>query len=227
MKKRSVYIAFALVMVLISCKVEDIISELGSSEITAKSRIGEVINKAKTDFASDTKLAAIYGWNVDNEGRIDLLNTTETAFVYVVQSDSVASANPPDANQFYVPVYNSSPIKSPVSFGNMLGLIKDQSAGEIMGRILGRLATISVDAGAVYDDSPQVLSKMFARNDVSNFRSDNPDTKIDMFLLPSVSIDSTNVSGSADWIVNFYGESTSLVLWLNTESGNIKNLNEL
>jgi hypothetical protein len=227
MKKRSVYITFALLMVLISCKVEDIISELGSSEITAKSRIGEVINKAKNDFASDTKLAAIYGWNVDNEGRIDLLKTTERAFVYVVQSDSVVSANPPDANQFYVPVYNSSPVKSPVTFGNMLGLIKDQGAGEIMGRILGRLATISVNAGAAYDDSPQVLSKMFERNDVSNFRSNNPDTKIDMFLLPSMSIDSTNVSGSADWIVNFYGESTSLVLWLNTESGNIKNLNEL
>ena len=214
-------------MIISSCKVEDIVSELGSSEISAKAKVGEVLNKAKSDFAGDSKLAAIYGWNVNNEGKIDLLKATEKAFVYVVQSDSVAVANPADANQFYVPVYNSTPIRSPINFGNMLSLIKDQGASEIMGRIVGKLATISINASASYDDSPQVLTKMFARPDVSTFRLNNPDTKIDMFLLPSKSIDSTSISNSADWIVNFYGESTSLVLWLNTGSGNIKNLNEL
>jgi len=229
MKKISVYLVFAALIIISACKVEDIVSELGSSEITAKAKVGEVVNKAKSDFASDSKLAAIYGLNVNNEGKIDLLKPTDNAFVYVVQSDSVVAVNPSEANQFYVPVYNSTPIRSPISFGSMLGLIKDQGASEIMGRIFGKLATISIDASASYDDSPQVLSKMLIRSDVSTFRTNNPDTKIDMFLLPSKSIDSTSISSSADWIVNFYGTNTSLVLWLHpgTINGTIKNLNEL
>jgi hypothetical protein len=227
MKKISPYLIFTALIIISACKVEDIVSELGSSEITAKAKVGEVLNKAKSDFASDSKLAAIYGRNVDSEGKVDLQKLpTETSFVYVVQSDSVAAANPSEANQFYVPVYNSSPIHSPISFGSMLSLIKDQGASEIMGKIVGKLATISINASVSYDDSPQVLTKMFVRPDVSTFRTNNPNTKIDMFLLPSKSIDSTN-SNSADWIVNFYGDSTSLVLWLNTGSGNIKNLNDL
>jgi hypothetical protein len=227
MKKIIVYIIFATLVVFSACKVEDIVSELGSSEITAKAKVGEVLNKAKSDFARDSKLAAIYGLNVNNEGRIDLLKPTDNAFVYVVQSDSVVALNPPEANQFYVPVYNSSPIRSPISFGSMLGLIKDQGASEIMGRIFGKLATISIDASSSYDDSPQVLTKMFVRPDVSTFRTNNPNTKIDMFLLPSKSIDSTNISNSADWIVNFYGDTSSLVMWLHTDTGGIKNLNDL
>ena len=167
--------------------------------------------------------------NVNNEGKIDLLKPTDNAFVYIVQSDSVAAVNSSEANQFYVPVYNSTPIRSPITFGTMLTLIKDQGASEIMDRIFGKLATISIDASASYDDSPQVLSKMFARSDVSTFRTNNPDTKIDMFLLPSKSIDSTSINNSVDWIVNFYGTNTSLVLWLPpvTINGTIKNLNEL
>lgn len=228
MKKILFYVLSISLTAFNGCNVEELVAELGSSEITAKSKVGEVINKAKSDFAADSKLTAVYGWNVDNEGKIDLLKTTESAFVYVVQSDSVASANPPDANQFYVPVYNSSPVKSPISFGNMLGLIKDQGAAEIMGRIFGKLATISIDATVFYDDSPQVLDKMLMRGDVSTFRTNNPETKVDMFLLPSKSIDST-FSSTADWIVNFYGDSSSLVLWLHpgTVDGAIKNLNEL
>ena len=228
-EKISVYLIFAALIIISACKVEDIVSELGSSEITAKAKVGEVLNKSKSDFAGDSKLAAIYGLNVNNEGKIDLLKPTDNAFVYVVQSDSVVTVNPPEANQFYVPVYNSTPIRSPISFGSMLGLIKDQGASEIMGRIFGKLATISIDASASYDDSPQVLSKMLTRSDVSTFRTNNPDTKIDMFLLPSKSIDSTSINNSVDWIVNFYGTNTSLVLWLHpgTVNGTIKNLNEL
>jgi hypothetical protein len=65
-----------------------------------------------------------------------------------------------------------------------------------------------------YDDSPAVLEKLLARSDVSNFRSSNSGSKIDMFLVPGKSIDSTSVTNSADWLVNFYGDSISLVLWL-------------
>lgn len=227
MKKIFILMIFSTLLLLVACKVEDLVTELGSSVITAKAKTGEVINKAKSDFATDSKLAAIYGWNVDSEGQVDLQKPTDNAFVYVVQSDSVAAVNPSDANQFYVPIYKSTPIRSPITFGTMLALIKDQGASEIMGRIFGKLATIAIDASASYDDSPQVLSKMLVRNDVSTFRLNNPGARIDMFLLPSKSIDSTSVSNAADWIVNFYGDSSSLVLWLNTGSGNIKNLNEL
>ena len=229
MKKITIYLIFISLILFSSCKVEDIVSELGSSEITAKSKVGEVVNKSKSDFAADSKLAAIYGLNVNNEGKIDLLKPTDNAFVYVVQSDSVAAVNSSEANQFYVPVYNSTPIRSPITFGTMLTLIKDQGASEIMGRIFSKLATISIDVSAPYDDSPQVLNKMLTRSDVLNFRTNNPDAKIDMFLLPSKSIDSTSINNSVDWIVNFYGTNTSLVLWLHpgTINGTIKNLNEL
>jgi hypothetical protein len=47
-----------------------------------------------------------------------------------------------------------------------------------------------------------------------------------MFLVPSKSLDST-FAASADWIVNFYNQSTSLTMWLNSGTGEIKNLNEL
>ena len=229
MKIVAIYLIITILIVLGGCKVEDLVSELGNSQITAKEKVGEVINKAKSDFAADSRLAAIYGRNVDSEGKVDLQKLpTETSFVYIVQSDSVAAVNPSDANQFYIPVYNSSPVRSPITFGEMLGLIKDQSANEIMSRIVGKLATISIDASVFYDDSPQVLDKMLVRSDVSAFRLNNPETKVDMFLLPSKSIDST-FSSTADWIVNFYGDSSSLVLWLHpgTVNGTVKNLNEL
>ncbi len=223
MKKISYLIIFTMIIAFSSCKVEDIVSELGSSEISAKSKVGEVVNKAKSDFAADAQLAAIYGWNVNIEGKIDLQKTTQNAFVYVVQSGSQQS------NEFYVPVYNSSPIKSPINFNYMLNLIKDNNAKNIMEQVLGKLAQINVDPSANYDDSPQVLNKMLSRQDVSDFRTNNPDTKIDMFLLPAKSIDSTSVSNSADWIVNFYSENSSLVLWLHpgTVSGTIKNINDI
>ena len=80
--------------------------------------------------------------------------------------------------------------------------------------VFGKLSTIHIDASAGYDDSPEVLNKMFSRNDVTTFRTINPGAKTDMFLIPSKSIDTTSVSNAADWIVNFYGDSTSLVLWL-------------
>ncbi len=203
---------------LSSCKVEDLVSELGDSVITAKTRLGEVLNKAQSDFAADAQLAAIYGWNVNSEGQCDLQKPTENAFVYVVQSDSKQS------NEFYVPVYKSSPAKSPINFSSMLPLIKDTEARNIMEEIFGKLASVHIDASANYDDSPQVLEKMLLRNDVKTFRTSNSDSKIDMFLLPSKSLDSINVSNTADWVVNFYGDTSSLVLWLRTDTGEIKGL---
>ncbi len=82
-----------------------------------------------------------------------------------------------------------------------------------MGTVFGTLATVSVSASAVYDDSPQVLNQMLSRSDATSFRSANLESKIDMFLIPGKSLD-TNFTNTADWVVNFYGDTSSLVLWL-------------
>jgi hypothetical protein len=170
--------------------------------------VGEVLNTAQNDFTPDAKLAAIYGLNVNTKGQVDLLKPTDNAFIYVVQSDSA------QLNEFYIPVYNSYPFKSPVNFNTMLTFVKDAQAQNILGSVFGKLAEINISTSASYDDSPQVIEKMLARGDVTTFRSANPGGKIDMFLVPSKSIDTTSVTNTADWIVNFYGDTSSLVLWL-------------
>jgi hypothetical protein len=220
MKKNLSFVLSALLFIVSSCKVEELVSEFGTAVITAKEKVGEVINKAKSDFAADAQLTAIYGWNVDTQGEIDLQKPTERAFVYVVQSDSLAQ------NEFYVPVYKASPVRSPINFNDMLSFIRDDNAKGIMGSIFGKLSTLHITAGTPYSDSPDVLSSMFSLNEVATFRSTHPKTKIDMFLVPSKSI-ADSLSNSADWIVNFYADTTSLVMWLHTDTGEIKNLNEL
>jgi len=193
---------------LLACNPEDLISEFGDSVITAKSKVGEVLNTAKSDFAQDAKLAAIYGFNINNKGQVDLLKPTENTFVYVVQSDSA------QANEFYVPVYKSYPVKSPINFNTMLSFVKNAQAQNILGSVFSKLAEVDISTSASYDDSPAVVSKMLARSDVSTFRTTNSGSKIDIFLIPSKSIDTTSVTNAADWIVNFYGDTSSLVLWL-------------
>lgn len=207
--KNQIIIATLFIIFISACNPEELISEFGDSVITSKSKVGEVLNTAKSDFAQDAKLAAIYGRNVSSKGEVDLQGLpTENAFVYVVQSDSA------QLNEFYIPVYKSYPVKSPINFTSMLSFIKDQTASDILGGVFGRLATLHIEASINYDDSPAVISKMLARSDVAAFRTNNIDSKIDMFLIPSKSIDTLNVRNDADWIVNFYSESSSLVLWL-------------
>lgn len=215
--KKYILIPVLFIFLLVACDPEDLISELGDSIITAKLKIGEVLNKAQSDFAGDAELASIYGLNVSNKGEVDLLKPTENAFVYVVKSDSEMT------NEFYIPVYKSSPVKWPLNFNDMLSFIKNQQAKDILGLALNKLSEISIAASVSYDDSPQIINTLLARADVTTFRSENPNSKIDMFLIPSKSIDTLNVRNDADWIVNFYGESTSLVLWLHpgTVNGDI------
>jgi len=206
--KNQTVLLFLFLILIAACNPEDLISEFGDSIITSKSKVGEVLNTAKSNFARDAKLAAIYGLNVNTKGQVDLLKPTDNAFVYVVQSDSA------QLNEFYVPVYNSYPVKSPVNFNTMLTFVKDAQAQNILGSVFGKLAEVNIGTSASYDDSPQVVEKMLARGDVTTFRSANPGGKIDMFLIPSKSIDTTSVTNTADWIVNFYGDTSSLVLWL-------------
>lgn len=215
--KNQIMLLLIFIFFIAACSPEDLISEFGDSVITAKSKVGEVLNFAKSNFEQDAKLAAIYGFNVSTKGQVDLLKPTDNAFVYVVQSDSA------QLNEFYVPVYNSYPVKSPINFTTMLSYIEDAQAKSILGNVFNKLSKINISSTASYDDSPDVLNKMLSRTDVSSFRSANPNSKIDMILIPSKSIDSTSVTNTADWIVNFYGDTSSLVLWLHpgTVSGTV------
>ena len=126
-----------------------------------------------------------------------------------------------------MPVFGAGPIKSPINFNTMLSYVKNATAKNVMSALFGTLSTISIDPAANYSDSPEALALLLGRNDVTSFRTINPTSNIDMFLIPGKSIDSTSIVNSADWIVNFYGDSTSLVLWINSASGEVKNIAEL
>jgi len=206
------------VFFLIACeKIADPIDETG--KITAKEYVDDVLQKARLDFAIDSKLSAIYGWNVDLLGKIDLLET-DNAFVYVVQSNNLQS------NEFYVPVFAAGPVKSPINFSTMLSFIKDTTAGNILGSVFGRLSTLAIDPNANYKDSPATIDTALVHGG-NIFLSQNVGSKVDMFLLPSKSIDTTlALNNSADWIVNFYSSNKSLVLWINSNTGVVTKLSE-
>ena len=200
--------------------VEELINELEDHQITAKERLQEVISEARTDFAIDAELASIYGLNVDTNGEINL-QEVDNGFVYVVQSDFLLE------NEFYIPVFGSTPVRSPIDFNSILAFVKDTTAKNILDFAFGKLSTLSIDPSLTYDDSPAALSQLLPRSDVTSFRSLNPGSKIDMMLLPSKSIDTLSVVNSADWIVNFYSNQNSLVLWINTERDTVINLSDL
>jgi ribosomal protein S4E len=203
---KKLLITFAILsFCFFGCDEEDLID----SKITAKEKLNEVILKAQTDFAADAQLSAIYGREVGTTGEIDLANTSSVSgFVYVVQSDQLQS------NEFYIPVFGAGPVKSPINFSTMLSFIKDTTASDVMGSVFNRLATVAIDPNAAYDDSPQAISKALTAGG-SAFLSQNTGSKIDMFLVPGKSIDTTlAVSNTADWIVNFYSSASSLVLWI-------------
>jgi hypothetical protein len=216
MKKILLTVALLLTFYFIGCdKVTNPEDSLGN--ITAKQKVDDVLQKARLDFAIDVKLSAIYGWNVDLNGNVDLLET-DNAFVYVVQSDQLQD------NAFYVPVFAAGPIESPIDFNTMLSFVKDSTAGDILDRVFGKLSTLAIDPNANYKDSPATVDTALAHGG-TNFIAQNADAKIDLFLVPSKSIDTTlAVNNSADWIVNFYSSSKSLVLWINSNSGVVTKL---
>lgn len=212
--KKLLFSCLMFLLLLSSCS--ETVNDIVDSTITANQKKAEVLQAAKQDFAADAEIAAIYGRNVSQSGEVDLLNL-ENAFVYVVQSDIMQS------NEFYVPVFGAGPVKSPINFDAMLQLVKDTTAANILGTVFGTLATASIDPAANYDDSPLAVQTALI-NGGSAFITQNTNTKIDMLLVPSKSIDSTSVINSADWIINFYSDSNSLVLWINSESGLVTTL---
>ena len=188
-----------------------------NSDITAKAKVDDVMQKARIDFAADAKLSAIYGWNVDSYGKVDLLKTNN-AFVYVVQSNTL------QGNEFYVPVFAAGPVKSPINFTTMLSFIKDTTAGNILGKVFNRLSTLAIDPNANYKDSPATIDTALVHGG-NIFLAQNTGVQIDMFLLPSKSIDTTlALNNSADWIVNFNSSNKSLVLWINSNTGIVTKL---
>lgn len=217
MKKISITLLMFSIIYFIGCeKATDPIDGVNSN-ITAKEKLNDVLLKARLDFAADAKLSALYGWNVDLNGNVDLLKT-DNAFVYVVQSNQLQS------NEFYVPVFAAGPIKSPINFSTMLSFIKDSTAGNILGKVFNRLSTLAIDPNANYKDSPAVIDTALVHGG-NIFIAQNTGVKIDMFLLPSKSIDTTlMLNNSADWIVNFNSNSKSLVLWINSNSGVVTKL---
>jgi hypothetical protein len=221
MKTHAAMTIILLIIVIISCDVEKVINEIADGKITAKEKLIEVMNAAKLDFATDSKLASIIGREISTEGEADILNTNSiSTFIYSVQSDSLQE------NEFYIPVYGTSPVRSPVNLNDLLGLLQDPTAKNIMENVFGNLASLSIAPGVMYDDSPQAISKMLNETAVINFRAENVNSKIDMFLVPSKSLD-PSFANSADWIVNFYTQSNSLTMWLNSATGEVKNLSEL
>jgi hypothetical protein len=216
MKKIFLILTLITAFYFIGCdKVTNPEDSLGN--ITAAQKVDEVLQKARLDFSYDAKLSAIYGWNVDENGNVDLLET-DNAYVYVVQSDLLQE------NAFYVPVFAAGPIESPIDFNTMLSFVKDSTASNRLDRIFGRLSTLAIDPNANYNDSPATVDTALVHGG-NDFIALNDGAKIDMFLVPSKSIDTTlALNNSADWIVNFYSNNKSLVLWINSNSGVVTKL---
>ena len=179
-------IILLLALTVVSCDPEEVVNSLDdvgiASSVTAKQSADDVLLEARTDYSSDAQLAGIYGWNVNRNGKVDLLSTS-SAFVYIVQSDIKQE------NEFYVPVYLAGPVKSPVNFSTMLSFVNDENAKEKMNGVFGLLAQQGIDPSANYLDSPTALDEVFSISEVNTFYNANPNAKIDMFLVPSKTID--------------------------------------
>ncbi len=203
-----------LAILLYSCE-ESVTPPVLTAYVTAKENVDPVLSAARNTFSGDAELAGIYGRNVNTAGQVDLLNTSSlNAFVYTMQSDAIGE------NEFYVPVYGAGPVKSPIDFNVMLSYVKDSTAKFYIGNAISFLATVHITSDAQYDDSPAVLDTLLKREDVIQFRNTHDNSGIDMFLFPSKAIDpDSGLTNSADWVVNFYGSSESLVLWQSTATG--------
>ena len=210
--KKFAYLIIGLL--LISCE-ESVTPPDPHAYTTAKANIDDVRGAAQNTFSADAQLAGIYGRNVSTSGEVDLLNTASlNAFVYIMQSSAVGG------NEFYVPVYLAGPVKSPIDFNTMLSYIKDSTAKSTVAGAISFLATMFIYPDADYEDSPAVLSTLLTRDDVIQFRNSHANSQIDMFLFPGKAIDpDSGLINSADWVVNFYGDTESLVLWQNTVTG--------
>lgn len=202
-----------MILTINSCKDEDNPLDVLDSTITAKQNASAVVQEAKESYSSDAKLTAVYGWNVDQNGEIDLLDPSSNAFVYIMQSSSKSS------NEFYVPVYAAGPVKSPINFSTIIGAVKDTTAASVLGKAFAQLSKISISENAQWVDSPEVLRSANSHGG-SAFSSSNPNTRVDMILLPSMQLVDSSYAASTAWIVNYIGASNSLVLLIDGSNAN-------
>lgn len=209
---------FILLMTIISliviagCSEDENPTNILDSTITAKEEIGDILNKAGQDINPDVQLSAIYGRNVATDGTIDLLSPQSNMFVYAVNSASQSTT------EFYIPVYGAGPVQSPLDLNTLLGVVQDTTAKNILEGAFGLLSTTGISPAASYADSPNAVS-VALQNGGSAFMSQHSDTRIDMYLFPSKSIDQNGLQNSADWIVSFNSANNSLVLWINSNTG--------
>lgn len=194
-----------------SCN-EDNPVEIIDSTITALEELDDVLGKARSDYSVDAKLAVIYGRNVSREGEVDLLKPTESAFIYGVQSDQKSG------NEFYIPVYGAGPVKSPLNFTTIIGAVKDTNAKDILGKAFEQLSKVSVEEVIIKTDSKDALNTG-ANNGGNGFISTNSGTKIDMILLPGISIDDQYASIKVVWVIHYFNDSRSLVLLIDATNG--------
>lgn len=186
-------------------------------DITAKSEKDRVIAEAKDSYAADARLAGIYGFNVSRNGTVGLSDPTSNIFVYIVTSESAGDL------EFYVPTLLGVQ-ESPINLTTFLSAVEDPEAAGALGDVVAALSEAEILESAAWDDSPAALTKCFAAEvyDAANFG----DAEIDMLLVPSVAIDTTGVSGNADWIVNLKQPDDSQVLWLHSATSRVTLLSQ-
>lgn len=191
------------------------VDELLIINITAKDKVEDVLNKAKNDIAQDVKLALIYGRNVNQSGEINLLDFSSTnAFIYGVNSASLS------LTEIYMPVYGSSPIKSPISLTSVLELIKDENSRTIIEKAFELISTISIENYGNIPDSDIAVRKGLDAGG-ANFISNNSNVKIDIFIMPSKSISDDGLENTSDWVIHFYNDSNSVLYWYRTSNNSV------
>ncbi len=195
-----------------SCNKDDVNQIEFKRYITAKDELAKVLEKAKNDFSSDAKLSGVYGRNVNNEGKIDLLDPQNQMFFYSMQSNEKYS------NEFYIPVYAAGPVKSPVQISQITEAVKDENTAAILTEALKGLAKVAIDENLNWIDSPEAL-RVSNENGGINFIGPNQDSKIEMILIPSVNLQNRNIEASTIWIVNYHSENSSLILLIDAVNG--------
>lgn len=206
-------IALLLILPALSAGCNEDGSPAIKTNITALESLTSVLSKAIADYSSDSKLISIYGRSVATDGTIDLSKPLSNIFLYAVQSETKKAV------EFYVPVFAAGPVRSPLNLNDLTSIIKDTTAKNTILKGFQYLSGVTIDPKDILRDSPYAVDKAAKSTVGAQHLVQNPNARIDMYLVPSVKIDWTGVSNSADWIVTFSGDPTSLTQLVNSQTG--------